>query len=198
MKTKPVRMLTLICFSFLVMCGLSSAQDTKKKELKPALLVIDVQNAYIPMMDQSDKDLAFKYINGVIRLFEHYKLPVIRVYHQDVNSGPDEKSEAFRFDPKIIVKDDYPMVIKHYGDSFNKTDLDKILKEKGVNTVFLSGLSATGCVLATYVGAENHDYNVFMIQNALLSPDAGQTDFIETIMNTVNYETLNFMLEYTQ
>jgi nicotinamidase-related amidase len=88
------------------------------------------------------------------------------------------------------------MIIKHYGDAFNKTDLDKILKEKGINTVFLCGLSATGCVLATFIGASNHDYKVFMVKDALLSPNATQTNVIEEIMNTVDLETMMFMFEY--
>lgn len=174
------------------------AQKTEKKELKPALLVIDVQNAYISWMDQSDKDLAFEYINAAINMFEKYDLPIIRVYHQDKEWGPAEDSEEFKFAPEIKISEDYPMVIKHYGNSFTKTDLDKILKEKNINTVFLCGLSATGCVLATYIGANDHDYKAFMIKNALLSPDAEHTDFIETIISTVSYETLSFMLEYTQ
>ncbi len=174
------------------------AQETEKKELKPALLVIDVQNAYMPSMDQSDKDLAVEYINALIDVFEKYNLPIIRVYHQDKKWGPEQDSEEFKFVPEIKVKDEYPMVIKHYGNSFNKTNLDKILKEKDINTVFLCGLSATGCVLATHIGALDNDYNVFMIKNALLSSDAENTDFIEKIMNTMTYGNLTFMLEYTQ
>ncbi|MBU8891951.1 MAG: cysteine hydrolase [Bacteroidales bacterium] len=188
----------LLVLSIILSINIINAQETKKKELKPALLVIDVQNAYIPWMDQSEKDVAFEYINAAIGLFEKFELPIIRVYHQDKEWGPAEDSEEFKFPSEINVKDDYPMVIKNYGNAFTKTDLDKLLREKEINTVFLCGLSATGCVLATHVGASDHDYKVFMIKSALLSPDAEQTDFIEEIMSTVSYGTLTFMLEYTQ
>jgi len=189
----------LIIISLILSTNILIGQEEElKKELKPALLVIDVQNVYIPWMDQSEKDLAFEYINAAIGLFEKYKLPIIRVYHQDKEWGPAEDSEEFKFAPEINVKDDYPMVIKHYGNSFTKTELDKILKEKNINTVFLCGLSATGCVLATYIGANDHDYKAFMVENALLSSNAEHTDFIEDIMSTISYSTLAFMLEYTQ
>ena len=178
------------------MCNTLFGQEKGKKELKPALLVIDVQNAFVPMMDQSDKDRAFQMINGAIWVFENSKLPIIRVYHQDDKWGPATDSEGFKFDPAIKFSAEYPMVVKHYGDGFNKTDLDKILKEKGINTVFLCGLSATGCVLATFIGATNHDYKAFMVKDALLSPNAAQTNVIEEIMNTVDLETMMFMFEY--
>lgn len=44
-----------------------------------------------------------------------------------------------------------------YYERIKNTDLDKILKEKDVNTLFLVGLSGTGCVLATYFGGIDHD-----------------------------------------
>ena len=194
-----MKKITLIIISLILSTNILIGQEEElKKELKPALLVIDVQNAYVPWMDQSEKDLAFEYINAAIGLFEKYELPIIRIYHQDKEWGPELDSEGFKFAPEVKVKDDYSMIIKHYGNAFTKTDLDKLLKEKEINTVFLCGLSATGCVLATHVGANDHDYKVFMIENALLSPNAEHTDFIETIMSSVGFETLSVMLEYTQ
>jgi nicotinamidase-related amidase len=189
----------LIIISLILSTNILIGQEEElKKELKPALLVIDIQNAYVPWMDQSDKDMAFEYINAAIGLFEKYELPIIRIYHQDKEWGPVEDSEEFKFAPEINIKDEYPMIIKHYGNAFTKTDLDKLLKEKEINTVFLCGLSATGCVLATHVGANDHDYKTFMIENALLSPNGEHSDFIETIMSSVGFETLSIMLEYTQ
>jgi len=184
-----------ICF-FLTTTTLFS-QEQKSQELKPVLLVMDVQHVYLDMMDQTDKDQAFKYINAAIWLFEKYDLPIIRVYHQDKRRGPDENSEAFKFAKEINIKDDFPMIIKHYGNAFNQTNLDQLLKEKEVNTVFLCGLSATGCLLSTFVGAEDCDYDVFMIENSLLSPNAEHTDFIEEIKRSVNFDMLNFLLGYT-
>lgn len=188
----------LITLSFLLSINLLSAQEDTKLELKPALVVMDVQNAYIGWMDEADKDIAIKYINAVIALFEKYQLPIIRVYHQDKNWGPSEDSEEFKFVPELNIKEEYPMIIKNYGNAFKKTDLDKILKDKNINTVFLCGLSATGCVLATHFGATDLDYDAFMIENALLSNDKDNTDSIEKIMNSVSYGDLNFIFKYTQ
>ncbi|MCK5169907.1 MAG: cysteine hydrolase [Bacteroidales bacterium] len=194
-----MKKVTLIIISLILSYNaLVGQEEESKKELKPALLVIDIQNQYVPMMDQQDKDLAFEYINAAIWVFRKYDLSIIRIYHTDKEWGPETDSEEFKFAQEIGIEESDAMVTKNYGNAFTKTDLDKILKEKEVNTVFLCGLSATGCVLATYIGANDHDYKVFMIQNALLSPNGEHTDFIEIIMNTVSLETLMFMLEYTQ
>ncbi|OFX22051.1 MAG: hypothetical protein A2041_02145 [Bacteroidetes bacterium GWA2_31_9b] len=191
-----MKKLILIILSVFLSVNFIYGQEKTKKEMKPALLVIDVQNAFVPMMDQSDKDRAFQMINGAIWVFENFKLPIIRIYHQDDKWGPATDSEGFKFDSIIKFSNEYPIIIKHYGDGFNKTDLDKVLKEKGINTVFLCGLSATGCVLATFIGANNHDYKAFMVKDALLSPNSDYTNVIESIMNTVDLETMMFMFEY--
>lgn len=173
----------------------NSTNNTDKKELKPALLVIDVQNAYLPSMDQSVKEQAIQSINWAIWLFEKYELPIIRIYHQSKEWGPAEDSEEFKFSDEVKIKDDYPMVIKHYGNAFTKTDLDKILKENEINSLFLCGLSATGCVMSTYVGTKDHDYDSFLIKNALLSPNAEYTDVIENILSTMDLESIMFLLD---
>lgn len=186
----------LLILTLILVLNTLNAQEETKKELKPALLIIDVQNAYMSSMDQSDKDLAVKHINWAIWLFEKYELAIIRIYHQDKEWGPAEDSEEFKFTEEVNIKEDYPMIIKHYGDAFNKTNLDKILKEKGINSLFLCGLSATGCVMSTFVGAKDHDYETFLIKNALLSPNADYTDVMENIMSTMDLESIMFLFEH--
>ncbi|MFH1143411.1 MAG: isochorismatase family protein [Candidatus Eisenbacteria bacterium] len=70
-----------------------------------------------------------------------------------------------------------------------------LLREKGCNAVFLCGLSSTGCVLATYHGAQDLDYKVFMVKDALIGPDAAQTDMIEDICDSVGFTALQVMLD---
>ena len=85
--------------------------------------------------------------------------------------------------------------IKTYGDGFNKTELDKVLKEKGCNTVFLCGLSAVGCVLATWIGAQDHDYNAYMIKNAIMSHNSVYTKQVEDMFDAVSYDIVKLLLE---
>jgi nicotinamidase-related amidase len=174
------------------------AQDPQApppKQMKPVLLVIDVQNDFLPMMADADRKTAPMTINAAIWYFRQRGFPVIRVYHTDPQWGPAIDSEGFQFAPDIAVRDEDVRVIKNFPSAFKKTDLAKILDEKGCNTVFLCGLSATGCVLATYHGAIDRDYDAFMIKGGLISPNAAETAVIEDISETVTFEGLRAMLD---
>lgn len=188
---------------FLMVIPILSAQtgepeEPAKKEMKPALIVIDIQNRYLPMMAQDEKDLALRVINGAIWLFRQHEQPVIRVYHSDPQFGPKPGDEDFEFPESVIIDDNDPKVIKNFPSAFKDTELDMLLEEKDINTVFLCGLSAVGCVLATYYGAVERDYEVFMVKNGIMSHNSEYTGFVREITDAVSWKTLQFMLEHLQ
>ena len=51
-------------------------------------------------------------------------------------------------------------------DRFFKTDLDKALKAKGINTLIIAGWKISGSVTYTSVGAMAHDYTVVIPMDA--------------------------------
>jgi nicotinamidase-related amidase len=173
----------------------SAAEKPAPPKMKPALVVIDIQNAWLPHMDEKDKKVGMEHINWAINLFRDNGFPVIRVYHTEPGEGPAPGTEAFEFPKTVAIRDDDPKIVKNYGSAFKKTDLDKVLREKGVNTVFLVGLSAVGCVLATYFSADDLDYNVFMVKHALISHDAALTKSIYDICANISPAALKLLLE---
>lgn len=195
------KFLSLIVITLLVLPAFTQESEKgkpEKEQMNPALLLIDVQKQFMPMMSEKDIKDAPQYINWYMMLFRHYNLPVIRIYHSDPKWGPKPGSDGFAFDTVFNVNESDPMVIKTYGDGFNKTNLDSLLQVKGINTVFLCGLSSTGCVLATYIGATNHDYKAFMLKNALLSHDAELTEAVQEFTSTISWDALKLLLESTQ
>jgi nicotinamidase-related amidase len=174
---------------------LAQENEPEKKQVKPALLVIDIQNEFLKYMSEDDKKMGMEVINGAIYMFRQHNLPIIRVYHTNPNWGPKPGTEAFEFPKSVVIKEDDPQVIKNYPSAFQKTELDKILKEKGCNTLFLCGLSSVGCVLATYFGGMERDYKVFMIKDGIMSHNSAYTNVIKDICETVSFETMVFMLE---
>jgi len=187
--------ITLILLLFLFPIFLNAQDNVPVKRMRPALLVIDIQNAFLPMMDQANKNMSMQMINLMIDLFRKNGFPIIRIYHTSAEFGVAPDTEPFEFPASVNIKKEDARVIKTYPDAFNKTDLDKTLKEKGVNTVFLCGLSAVGCVLATYIGAGNHDYEAFFIKDALISHKAAYTGSIEEIFGAINYDVVKVMLQ---
>ncbi len=187
--------------TFMIVSGKSFSQDQKeqtKVQIKPALLIIDIQNVYLSMVPERERDVAMTYINGLIELFRRNGYPIIRIYALDEESGPKPGSEQFEYPTSVLIKDEDAKVIKTYGDGFNKTDLDKIIKEKGSNTLFLCGLSAVGCVLATLIGAQNHDYRAFMVKNAIMSHNSDYTKNIEDMFDAISYDVVKLILENSE
>ena len=186
--------------SFLVMMLLGSLMQTSEAQapaapVKPALLVIDIQNAFLSMIPEADKAKAMANISYYMSVFRQHGYPVILVYHHGEEYGVKPGTELFEFPESVPIRPEDPKVIKTYPDAFNKTDLDKVLKEHGCNTLFLTGLSAVGCVLATYVGANNHDYRAFMVKDAIMSHNSEYTQNIEIMFEAVGSEVVKMVLE---
>jgi nicotinamidase-related amidase len=197
--------LWLILFTMVsvLVLGIPGSKNTAENEkatkrMKPVLLVIDIQNAYLPMMDKAEKDLGLEMINWAIGMFRRRGFSVIRIYHTDLTYGPKPDSDAFQFPKSVKIKSDDSKIIKNYPNAFKKTDLEKILRAKGYNTVFLCGLSSVGCVIATYFGAMDLDFDAFLLKDALISHKSTYTKSIEEIFDALGYSALKAMLENAQ
>jgi len=149
-------------------------------------------------LSAEDQELAITMMNWSIWIFRKYDLPVIRVYHTSPEWGPAEDSPGFAFHDSLKVTNDDPMIVKTYASAFTKTDLDKLLKEKDINTLFMCGLSSVGCVLSTYTDAASHDYKAFMVKDALLSHNEEYTNNVEEMFNAMDLETLMYMIEVSR
>ena len=195
MRVKSMVLMSVLII-LLTACTLPRAEEGEEKtEIKPALIVMDVQNTYVPRMAAADRDSGPYKINEAIALFREFGHPVIRVYHTDPKRGPKPGTESFEFPDSIAVLEDDVKVIKNHPSAFADTNLEEILRAADRNTVFLCGLSATGCVLATYFGGMERDFMIFMVQEALLSHNAEYTHVIEDICYSVSLEDLRQVLE---
>mgnify|MGYP001768912356 CR=1 FL=1 len=191
----------IITILFMVVSVRLFSQDQPKQTktpIKPALLIIDIQNAYLSMVPEREKEVAMYYINGLIELFRSNGFPIIRVYHLDNEARPKPGNEQFEYPTSVLVNDQDAKVIKTYGNGFTKTDLDKIIKEKGSNTLFLCGLSAVGCVLSTWIGAQDHDYKAFMVKDAIMSHNSDYTNHVEEMFDAVGYDVVKLIIENSE
>jgi len=188
---------TLLAILLIILTIPSFAQDKTEKPkepIKPALLVIDIQKAFLPMMSD-DKEMAMEYINALIDIFRMNGYPVIRIYHSSEDYGVTPGTERFEFPETVKILPGDPKVVKTYPDGFNKTDLDKVIKSTGSNTLFLCGLSAVGCVLATWNGAHNYDYKAFMVKNAIISHNTEYTRNVEQMFDAITYDVVQLIIE---
>jgi nicotinamidase-related amidase len=166
------------------------------RDLKPALLVIDVQNEWLNSSSglKASLEQRVEAINSAIALFRKKGLPIIRVYHVDKGVGPMPGTEGFEFLPSIGIAESDAQVIKNYPNAFNKTKLASILAKKSVDVVILCGLSATCCVMATYFGAEDHDLHPFLLRDGVAANSEQHVKFAEEIFETMSVGALTQVL----
>ena len=55
--------------------------------------------------------------------------------------------------------------------AFSTTDLDEQLRERGIDTLILAGISTSGVVLSTVRDATDRDYRVFVLADASADPE---------------------------
>jgi nicotinamidase-related amidase len=62
--------------------------------------------------------------------------------------------------------------------AFSTTDLDRQLKDRGIVTLLLAGISTSGVVLSTVRDAADRDYQVFVVADACADRDPDVHDFL--------------------
>lgn len=160
--------------------------------MKPVLLVIDVQNFVLdgfPGYSDSVKKHA-KTMNDAIALFREKGLPLVVVYHEDRELGPRPGTRAFAFHETIDVRDSDLRVVKNYPNAFNKTPLTEMLKGMGCDTVFIVGLSAIGCAMATHHGAIDLDLEPYFVHDGVAADTEEHVSMAEEICRTISLAEL--------
>lgn len=83
-----------------------------------------------------------------------------------VMAGPGlELAAPLRAEPGDVV------VVKHRVSAFAGTDLEMILRAKGIETLVLSGIATSGVVLSTLRHAADADYRLVVVKDACADRD---------------------------
>jgi len=93
-----------------------------------ALLVIDVQTGVMAGAHQRARVIAN--IQALVEKARSEGIPVVWVQHS--SDHLPRGSEEWRYVPELEQVDSEPVVHKHYGDSFEETELEALLADRGV------------------------------------------------------------------
>lgn len=162
-----------------------------------ALLVVDVQNDFChgdSAMAKSGSDVsaAQEMVPRLLLLVDaargagasliwirttHDKVTTSEVWHEQhqrnkpgspLNCQPDTwGAEFYRVEPEA----DEPIVTKHRYSAFVGTDLDLILRSRGIRSVILSGVATNVCVESTARDAFMRDYYVTFVDDCSAAYD---------------------------
>jgi nicotinamidase-related amidase len=135
-----------------------------------ALLVIDVQNGVVA--DTHNRDGVITNINTVVDKARAKGAPVIWVQHSDDHLPLG--SESWQYVPELVRRDSEPLVHKTYGDSFEGTELEALLAERGVGRLIVTGAQTDACIRATLHGAFVRGYDVTLVGDAHTTEDLSQ------------------------
>lgn len=146
-----------------------------------ALIVVDMQHDFTYGRFKNKKAISIiKNINKVIHFAR--KKGWIIIFTKDSHIKGDfefniwgehtlKDSNGARLVNELNVEDNDIFIEKRYYDAFFNTDLDGILREKGVKDVFICGVATHICVMHTSIGAFYRRYNIYLIKDCIASFD---------------------------
>lgn len=134
---------------------------------KTALLVIDVQNGV--MEGAHERDTVIANINTLVEKARAEDVPVVWVQHTSENLP--RESESWEYVPELTRRDSEPLVHKTYGDSFEDTDLETLLAERGVGHLVVAGAQTDACIRSTLHGAVVRGYDATLVVDAHTTED---------------------------
>src|SRR5438046_6706514 len=132
-----------------------------------ALLVIDVQNGV--MAEAHDRETVIANISALIDKARAEDVPVVWVQHSDEHLRRD--TENWQYVPELSRHDSEPLVHKHYGDSFEDTDLEALLAQRRVGRLVVAGAQTDACIRSTLHGAFVRGYDATLVADAHTTPD---------------------------
>ena len=135
-----------------------------------ALLVIDVQEGVVDGAHARDEVVGT--IAGLVERARSERVPVVWVQHDDEELV--RGSDGWRVVPELAPGDGEPRVEKHYGDSFEGTELESVLAGLGVGRLVVTGAETDACVRATLHGALVRGYDTFLVGDAHTAGDKSQ------------------------
>lgn len=158
--------------------------------------MVDAQNVW-PEFSEGLKRSVAEHLGNMtqaISIFRSAGAPVIFTYHSLSAKGIVPGTKEYELFPSIDVKATDGKVVKTYANAFNKTELERIVRDRGCDTVILIGLSAMHCVHATYLGAYDHDLVPYLGRGAVAGPDEESVQLAEKICDTLSLRAISQIL----
>ncbi|MDI1465939.1 cysteine hydrolase family protein [Catellatospora sp. KI3] len=132
-----------------------------------ALLVIDVQNGVVA--NAHDRDHVIANIGALVDRARAADVPVVWVQHSDADLV--KGSDPWQYVPELVRADAEPLVHKNFGDSFEATELEQVLAERGVGRLVVTGAQTDACIRSTIHGAFARGYDVTLVGDAHTTED---------------------------
>jgi nicotinamidase-related amidase len=132
-----------------------------------ALLVIDVQNGVVG--EAYDRDAVVANIATLVDKARAADVDVVWIQHNDDDLKKD--SESWQYVPELVRQDSEVLIQKQYGDSFEDTELESVLADRGIGQLIVSGAQTDACIRSTLHGAIVRGYDATLVSDAHTTED---------------------------
>ena len=135
----------------------------------PTLIVIDVQRAFDDgSWGPRNNPDAERRIAEALAAWRERGAPVIHVRHRSADAEGHfiPGTPAFEFKPEAAPRTGEPVITKDVNSAFIGTDLEARLRDEGVETVALVGLTTDHCVSTTARMAANLGFDTWVLGDA--------------------------------
>jgi nicotinamidase-related amidase len=134
---------------------------------KTALLVIDVQTDIVGGAFERDRVVA-----NVAALVDKARAAgTAVVWVQDNSADMPRDTDGWQLVPELSRDASEPLVHKRFADSFEETDLERVLAGLGVGHLVVAGAQTDECIRATLHGAIVRGYDATLVADAHTTED---------------------------
>ncbi|WP_088006447.1 cysteine hydrolase family protein [Indiicoccus explosivorum] len=134
-----------------------------------ALILVDIQKAFDnPVWGERNNPDAEKKAGELLTWWRSMGGAVFHVRH--LNDAPGSpfhpEGEGFEFKEEVLPISGEPIITKTVNSSFIGTDLEARLREKGIHTAVIAGLTTPHCVSTTARMSGNLGFRTYLIEDA--------------------------------
>lgn len=131
------------------------------------LVIIDLQRAMFESgLAPHDADGVLGRVAGLIARARAEGVPLIFVQH---DGGPGDDLEhgkpGWEYHPAVAPAAGEPVIEKTRCSAFYRTDLDRILRDKGIDRLVVAGMQTEYCVDTTCRAAADLGYQVVLVED---------------------------------
>jgi nicotinamidase-related amidase len=141
-----------------------------KSARKIAVIIVDMQDFFLDKFSDKKRNILIQKQSKVIDFCIEQKTPLIFLEYKDRGVTTKLLSQPIKNSPHVEI------VTKDSNGGFTNTNLDEILKNKGVEEIVLMGINASGCVQDTAIGALNRGYKIVTSGDVIASATKRDSD----------------------
>ena len=152
-----------------------------------ALLVIDVQNFYW------EKESHEEYIANLQKIISAARNKGFHIIYIKHVWGENTEDQIFDIREEIKPGEGEEVVIKRTPGSFFQTNLEEILKKKGIQNIIITGMKTNHCCDTTTREASARGYHTMVINEGVRTFDLNGIDGKMIPRETIQYVTLSIL-----